>query len=104
MSQSSVALFELSAQVPRTTQVGLGEMLGVSRRTAQRGAASGVPSYEMRRLAELVHPVNPNLAMQIAASLGTTLETLGIVKPVRRRLGGGAEALETVRGSNSRNA
>ena len=82
MSQSSVALFELSRQALRTTQVGLGELLGVSRRTAQRWATSGVPSYEMRRLAELVHPVNPNLAMQIASSLGTTLETLGIVKPV----------------------
>lgn len=61
--------------------VGLGEVLGVSRRTAQRSASSGVPSDEMRALAKLVHPANPKLAARIAASLGTTLEASGIVKP-----------------------
>jgi len=81
MSPRSAALFELSRQALRTTQVGLGKMLGVSRRTAQRWTGAGVPSYEMRKLAHLVHPADPNLAGEIAKSMGTTLEALGIVSP-----------------------
>jgi hypothetical protein len=82
MSQHSAALFELSRQALGTTQAELGEMLGISRRTAQRWASAGVPSYEMRKLAQLVHAKDPKLAAQIAASVGTTLEAIGIVRPV----------------------
>ena len=81
MSRSGVALFELSRQALGTTQVGLGAMFGAARRTAQRWSSSGMPFYHLPRLAELVYPHDPMLAKEIAASAGTTLEALGIVRP-----------------------
>jgi hypothetical protein len=66
-----------------TTQEGLGELLGVSRRTIVRWTATG--GYEdfptLRKLATLVYPNDPELAGMFAARCGHTLETLGIRKP-----------------------
>jgi hypothetical protein len=73
--------FELSRRAIGTTQAGLGKMLGVSRRTAQRWSESGVPGHSLALLAEAVHPYDASLAGQIASTLGTTLEALGIVQP-----------------------
>jgi hypothetical protein len=81
MSLSPGAIFELSRIALRTTQVGLGAMFGVSRRTAQRWSDRGFPSTQLPKLASLVHPLDPKLAAAIAAAAGTTLEALGIVRP-----------------------
>lgn len=81
MPRSPAALFELSRVALGTTQVGLGRMFGVARRTAQRWSDTGVPFYHVPKLAMLVHPHDPELAAEIAASVGTTLEALGLVKP-----------------------
>jgi hypothetical protein len=81
MPHSPAALFELSRSALHTTQSGLGERLGVSRRTAQRWAQSGVPSHDLPKLVHLVHPHDADLARHIAASMGTTLEAMGLVRP-----------------------
>jgi transcriptional regulator with XRE-family HTH domain len=74
------ALFELSRQALGTTQQELGQMLGVARRTAQRWAASGIPSYSLADLARVVHPRDPALAGEIARAAGMTLEAAGIAQ------------------------
>jgi len=61
------------------TQVGLGAKLGVARRTSQRWAAQGVPTYHLPKLAALVYPRDAKLAAEVAAAAGTTLERLGLV-------------------------
>jgi hypothetical protein len=81
MPRSPAALFELSRQALGTTQVGLGKLFGVARRTAQRWSSSGVPSYHLPQLAAYVHPHDAKLAAEIALSAGTTLEALGLVTP-----------------------
>ena len=81
MPSSTVAFFERSRQALATTQVALGAMLGVSRRTAQRWSERGVPGSELQELARLVYPRDAGLAGEIAAAMGTTLEALGIVAP-----------------------
>jgi hypothetical protein len=75
------ALFELARQALGTTQEELGERLGVSRRTSQRWAGSGIPSYYLPELARLVHPHDPVLAGEIAQAAGMTLKAAGIVLP-----------------------
>jgi transcriptional regulator with XRE-family HTH domain len=60
------------------TQEQLGSRLGISRRTAQRRAGGGTPSYEVLPLIGLVYPHDPKLAAEMAASMGKTLEELGI--------------------------
>jgi hypothetical protein len=71
--------FELSRVALRTTQAGLGEMLGISRRTAQRWTRHQAPASVWPQLARLVHPNDPQLAAELAAAAGTTLEALGLV-------------------------
>ena len=73
--------FELAREALGTTQAALGKMLGVSRRTAHRWGASGVPSHELTGLARLVLPHDRALAVRIAAAVGTTLEAAGIEQP-----------------------
>ncbi len=75
------AWFELARVALGTTQEGLGAMLGVSRRTAQRWANSGVPATSLPDLARVVHPRAPDLAREIATHMGVTLEGLGIAPP-----------------------
>ena len=81
MAKARRPFFLLAHQAMGKTQAGLGESLGVARRTAQRWAQSGVPPYHMADLARLVHPYDPDLAAEIAAAVGTTLEALGLVVP-----------------------
>jgi hypothetical protein len=81
MSIDSKAFFVLSLRAARMSQGELAAALGVSRRTAQRYSDHGVPSHLLPRLIAVVHPHDAALAGQIAASMGHTLETLGIVKP-----------------------
>jgi DNA-binding XRE family transcriptional regulator len=75
--------FELSRQALGTTQAKLGETLGVSRRTAQRWASGGgyLLPERMLDLVQRVHPHNAQLAGVLAATLGSTLEGLGVVQP-----------------------
>ena len=65
------------------SQTALGEVLGASRKTIARWQhpAHRFGPAQIHALAEAVHPVNPELASEIAASGGETLETLGIVAP-----------------------
>jgi transcriptional regulator with XRE-family HTH domain len=81
MPHELTALFEQARQALGTTQEDLGQRLGVSRRTAQRWAISGIPSYHLDGLARLVLPHDRVLAGEIAAAAGTTLEAAGIVQP-----------------------
>jgi transcriptional regulator with XRE-family HTH domain len=81
MPHDAAALFERARQALGTTQEELGQRLGVSRRTAQRWAASGIPSYHLPDLARLAHPHDRVLAREIAAAAGITLEAAGIVQP-----------------------
>src|SRR5271163_599546 len=75
--------FELSRQALGTSQAKLGETFGVSRRTAQRWASRGthLPDDQMLDLIRLVHPHDAQLAAVLAATMGSTLEGLGVVKP-----------------------
>ena len=81
MPSTTGALFERSRAALRTTQVRLGDMLGVSRRTAQRWSDHGVPGYGLGKLASLVYPHDTRLAAEIAAAAGTTVDALGLVPP-----------------------
>jgi transcriptional regulator with XRE-family HTH domain len=63
------------------TQEELGDMVGKTKRTVQRWEEGGVtliPS-EVKVFARALRPVRPDLAAQIAATVGTTLDELGIV-------------------------
>lgn len=76
-------LFDRARTALQVTQVGLAEALGASRRTGQRWDAN--KSYpaesQLVELAKRVHPVDPTLAADIAASLETTLDALGLGPP-----------------------
>jgi hypothetical protein len=74
-------LFVNACTVLRATQIEMGNKLGISRRTAQRWAQSGIPRHAMRDLAALVYPVDAALAAEIAETHGGSLETMGIVAP-----------------------
>jgi hypothetical protein len=81
MSFDPATLFETCRTLFGTTQEGLGKLLGVSRRTAQRWANTGIPGYYLIDVARLVHPRDPALARAIVTALGTTLEAQGLVLP-----------------------
>ena len=81
MSFNPATLFETCRTLFGTTQEGLGKLLGVSRRTAQRWANTGIPGYYLMDVARLVHPRDPALAREIVTALGTTLEAQGLVLP-----------------------
>jgi hypothetical protein len=83
MSTLTAVQFERARRALGTTQSGLGAMLGVSRRTAQRWASHGATLVPARlaSLVEYIHPHEPALARELAATLGQTLEDLGIVPP-----------------------
>ena len=64
------------------SQTELAEALGYSRRTGQRWIAHGGPdSWVMQSLAKLVFPVDTELAEEIAASAGVTMQMLGLARP-----------------------
>jgi hypothetical protein len=81
MSFDPATLFETCRTLFGTTQEGLGKLLGVSRRTAQRWANTGIPGYYLIDVARLVHSRDPALARAIVTALGTTLEAQGLVLP-----------------------
>jgi hypothetical protein len=63
------------------TQQEFGEIVGLTKRTIQRWEERGatlIPS-EIEALARALHPVRPDLAEQIVATVATTLDRLGIV-------------------------
>jgi hypothetical protein len=71
-----------------TSQRGLGERLGVSRRTVVRWSSGGGwrNAYTTGKLAALLYPVDPALAASFAAIGGHTLVSLGLepsVPPTR---------------------
>jgi hypothetical protein len=78
MPTGTAAFFTLAQLAVGTTQEGLGQQLGISRRTAQRWCDHGVPSYALADLARVVVPHDRALAREIAKALGTTLQALGI--------------------------
>lgn len=81
MPNDNIVYFELARQALGTTQEGLGKMMGVSRRTAQRWGTSGIPGYALADLARLALPHNRALALKIAAAAGVTLEATRIEPP-----------------------
>ncbi len=61
----------------------LAKLLGCSRRTVQRNSRTEGLSRDEHylRLIRAWHPRNPDLARQLAAARGTTLEALGLAPP-----------------------
>ncbi len=61
----------------------LGELMGSSQRTVQRWYAGQGSPYpdQVTKLVVAVHPRNPDIARRLAATLGHTLESLGVVAP-----------------------
>ena len=82
MALLSALHFELTRQALGTTQAELGKTFGVSRRTAQRWASRGTVllEHQMLDLVRRVHPRHAQLATVLAATMGSTLEGLGVVK------------------------
>jgi hypothetical protein len=90
MPNELAALFTRSQRSVHQTQAGLGKLLGISRRTAQRYSAQGIPSHYLPALARVVHPHDADLAREIAAHMGTTLEALGLAAPAAATASSGA--------------
>jgi len=65
------------------THEAFGAALGVSKRTAARWAAgsSSLSVPQVRDLACLVYPKDPELATELASAASATLESLGLVAP-----------------------
>jgi hypothetical protein len=65
------------------SQGDFGVLMGSSRRSGQRWETGrATPSHsQMCRMAAMVHPANPDLAAQLAQSVGESLVSLGVVKP-----------------------
>jgi hypothetical protein len=61
----------------------LAHLLGSSERTVQRWYAKRATVYpdHITRLAVAVHPHDPDIARRLAATMGETLESLGLVAP-----------------------
>jgi hypothetical protein len=61
----------------------LAHLLGSSERTVQRWYAKRATVYpdHITRLAIAVHPHDPDIARRLAATMGETLESLGLVAP-----------------------
>jgi hypothetical protein len=61
----------------------LGDLMGSSQRTVQRWCAGHGSPYppQVTRLAAAVHPRDPDVARRLAAAIGQTLESLGVVAP-----------------------
>jgi transcriptional regulator with XRE-family HTH domain len=74
-------LFHRARQALGVTQLGLAEKLGASRRTGQRwDAGHSYPAHrQLVDLAKAVYKNDPELAAEIALSLGTSVVALGLV-------------------------
>jgi transcriptional regulator with XRE-family HTH domain len=77
------ALFDRARYALRVSQVGLAELLGASRRTGQRwDAGQSYPSpSQLIALAKAVYARDSALASEVAISVGTTVEALGLAPP-----------------------
>jgi len=65
------------------TQAQLADLLGSSKRTVQRWETSRAHPYapDLTKLARHVHPHDAEVAAELAAAMGQTLESLGLVVP-----------------------
>jgi hypothetical protein len=82
-TRNRLALLLAAQEALVFTQAELGDAIGVSKRTTQRlcvGRSIMYPEY-LAKLIPAVHARDATLASEMAASLGQTLESLGIVKP-----------------------
>jgi transcriptional regulator with XRE-family HTH domain len=72
-----------ACRVLRLSQSALAKRAGTSVRTVQRWrAGTSFPTRaQMAMLAQLVHPVQPELASQVAVASGTSLLALGLAPP-----------------------
>jgi hypothetical protein len=82
--ESVTALLILAMRALGQSQEGLGNFLGMSRRTVSRwmsrGSASLSPA-DCDKLARAVYPHDPGLAARLVATRGATLEDAGIISP-----------------------
>jgi transcriptional regulator with XRE-family HTH domain len=81
--QSGLEVFVQARQKLGLTQQAMADAGGSSLRTVSRWEArESVPdSDHLHKLAQLLYPVDQDLARQAALAAGKTLEELGIVKP-----------------------
>ena len=88
LSGVSAPILLRAQQTLGMTQTQLGAIIGASRKTVARwqNHAQTFSPRQIHALASAVHPVDPDLAAEIAAFGGTTLETLGIVVPTPSQL------------------
>ena len=76
-------LYEARRSLDLASQGALGTLLGSSERSGQRwerGEATPMDD-QLQKLAAFVFPKNADLAAEIAAAAGSTLEQLGMVRP-----------------------
>ena len=80
----TVPLFIRALDAAGGTQTNVANAMGISRRTISRYVASGSPMlmpWHLEALARLVARSDLELAAELAAAAGTTLEKLGLVAP-----------------------
>jgi hypothetical protein len=82
----------------RLTQQEFGDLVGHTKRTVQRWETRGalLTRTNIEAIVRALHPVQPDLATQIATAGDTTLEELGILPPARPQPSGTREALEAL--------
>jgi transcriptional regulator with XRE-family HTH domain len=74
MTYPGFTFFERVRSTMGLSQEELGRAIGISRRTAVRWTARGTPPHAFPDLARMVQPHDPDLAAEIAAVAGITLE------------------------------
>ena len=80
----SAELLARCMEAAQLLQRDLASLLGVSERTVHRwlnGRSGMVSADQIHALARAVHAGDPALARELAASVGTTVEALGLVAP-----------------------
>ncbi len=78
------ALYARTCEALRMTQQQFGDLVGVSRRTIIRwGPHPGLTAPQWAELARAVHPLDRELAAEIAKGLEQTLVSLGLEAPPR---------------------
>ena len=79
--RNATPLLLVAQQALGVSQAGLGELLGASRKTIARRQthAHQLTPHEITTLTTALYPVDPELAADVAAAGGETLESLGLV-------------------------
>jgi len=98
MASASSTLIVQCRMALGLTQKELGDIVGSTKRTVQRWEGSGAlltPS-QVEALARALCPVRPDLAEQIAAVAGTTLDNLGIAPPTDASPPSPSDAIDSV--------